>query len=181
MPRFTRTHPTPAVRGKHYRRFHPYVRRDFEERCAYCLIPEHWEEAFELDHFRPRPLFGDLVNNFHNLYYACRKCNGYKHDHWPSEKERALGYGFVDLCCDDVQGHFALMSDGSLKGLTPSAEWTIDRIRLNRSHLVTMRRFLFNHFGPDWILSECHPHDVDLPESQLAAMEDEPAHGDPVR
>jgi hypothetical protein len=121
------------------------VRQDFERRCGYCLLEEIWaggEENFELDHFRPRSLFPELVADFYNLYYACHPCNHLKGDKWPSEALQNAGIGFVDLCKDDFDTHFVEQPDGTWTPLTLSAAYTIDSLRLNRSHLVELRSLL---------------------------------------
>ena len=47
-------------------------------RCAYC------EDSFadELDHFRPKTLYPELVFAWANYLYACGHCNGSKTDHF---------------------------------------------------------------------------------------------------
>jgi uncharacterized protein (TIGR02646 family) len=144
MARFVRTSPPPPVRGG-YEAFRPYVRGDFEECCAYCLLSELFaggEDNFEIDHFRPRKLFPDALHDFYNLYYSCHPCNHIKHDKWPSKALHELGIGFVDLCQDDFSDQFEICSDGTWKPLTQSAAYTIDSLRLNRRHLVRLRLLL---------------------------------------
>ena len=79
---------TPPGPFQHYSAYRPYVREDFSECCAYCLLSEFLRaglENFELDHFRPKslPEFAHLVNDFYNLYYACHPCNHIKGNRWP--------------------------------------------------------------------------------------------------
>lgn len=143
MARFTRTRPAPVVTGP-YSNFRPYVRADFEQCCAYCLLHELWgkgEEDFDIDHFRPKGKFSHLIRDFYNLYYCCKPCNSVrcKWHHWPSDELVAKGIGFVDLCRDDFGQHYTLLADGRLEPLTASARYTIDVIRLNRKPLVFMR------------------------------------------
>lgn len=142
MAYFNRTRPVPNINGACYSKFRPSVRSDFREHCGYCLLPEllaAGEDAFELDHFRPRSRFPTFETDFYNLYYACHPCNRIKHDKWPSEELQQRGIGIVDLCADDFETHFRLQPDGRWEGLTPSAVYTIDLLRLNRAHLVQVR------------------------------------------
>jgi uncharacterized protein (TIGR02646 family) len=142
MARFQRMHPVPNVG---YRKYRDYVRSDFEERCAYCLIKELFAggpESFELDHFRPKSLFPESEFDFYNLYYSCHPCNNIKHDKWPSRRLQDQGKVFVDLCVEDFEAHFQEQPDGSWKGITPAAAYTIDELRLNRSHLVKLRKLI---------------------------------------
>ena len=144
MPYFARTRPAPQVRGG-YRTFRPHVRADFRRRCAYCLFAEllaAGEENFELDHFRPQSVFPSQKNDFYNIYYACHPCNHIKRDVWPSSEMEARGLGFVDLCTDEFATHFKPRADGTWEGVTESGRYTIDMLRLNRGHLITLRRRL---------------------------------------
>lgn len=128
-----------------YTAFRPHVRQDFEYRCAYCLLEELWaggEENFELDHFRPRSRFPDRTDDFYNLYYACHPCNHLKADRWPTPELEQGGICLVDLCQDDFEAHFLPQADGTWAPLTPSAAYTIDAMRLNRTHLATLRALL---------------------------------------
>ena len=69
--------------------------RDFREelgqlfllQCGYC-------ESFcrgEVDHFRPKVRFPQLVYEWPNWVFACSACNQAKSDKWPAE-------GYVDPC-----------------------------------------------------------------------------------
>ena len=147
MPRFIRTRPQPVVKGG-YAKYRPFVRRDFIESCAYCLLPELWargEHNFELDHFRPQKHFPRLINDFYNLYYACHVCNRNKWSDWPPPEYIAKGIGFVDLCADNFSYHFEELSNGVWKALTPSARYTEEILLLNDPQLVRLRLTLNEH------------------------------------
>lgn len=144
MPHFFRTFPAPSNKSG-YRKYRPFVRNDFLGQCAYCLMTEllaGGAENFELDHFRPKAQFPELVNDFHNIYYSCHPCNHTKLDTWPSPELTALGYSFVDLCSDDFDKHFEALENGEWQGITGAGRYTIDALRLNRQHLVTLRQLL---------------------------------------
>jgi len=118
------------------------VREDFRETCAYCLLEELFaagQENYELDHFRPQAKFPEEAANFYNLYYACHPCNHIKRGRWPSPELEKRGIGFVDLCANDFENHFQELEDGRWIGLTISARYTIDALRLNRLHLIQIR------------------------------------------
>lgn len=79
------TAPPPSDRS----RYRSLVREDFSECCAYCLLHEFLAGGasnFEIDHFRPKSLFADLIDDYFNLYYSCHVCNQYKGAAWPSEE-----------------------------------------------------------------------------------------------
>ena len=144
MARFARTKPCPEVRGG-YTAFRPYVRYDFETRCAYCLVEEvncGGPENYELDHFRPRSLFPEFEHDFYNIYYACHPCNLIKRAKWPSDELRKRGVYLVDLCASDFEEHFQQGDDGVWEGKTLAARYTIDILRLNRPHLVRLRHLV---------------------------------------
>ncbi len=142
--KFTRTRPAPTISGG-YKSYRPYVRSDFKQMCAYCLIEELFaagEDNFELDHFFPASKFPLRKEDFYNLYYACHPCNHIKHAKWPDSRLVAKGVGFVDLCRDDFEDHFRELPNGLWEGLTESARYTIDALRLNRRHLAEIRLLL---------------------------------------
>lgn len=144
MPHFTRSSPTFPKRVG-YRSYRQLVRQDFVQTCAYCLMTEIFAggtENFELDHFRPRSQFPQLLNEFQNIYYACHPCNHAKSDKWPSAELEELGYSFVDFCVDVFATHFEASASGHWRGITESGKYTLDALRLNRSHLVEIRESL---------------------------------------
>ncbi len=101
-------------------------------------------ENFELDHFRPKslPQFAGLEKDFYNLYYACHPCNHSKRNAWPDDLLEAEGYGFLDFCTDGFSSHFQEENDGSWTPLSRRAQYSLERLRLNRKHLVQLRRLL---------------------------------------
>jgi hypothetical protein len=138
---FSRRNPSPPLQGG-YQGFRAFVREDFRETCAYCLLKELFaggQDNYEVDHFRPQSLFPDDAQNYYNLYWACHPCNKIKRITWPSFALLERGIGFVDLCADDFELHFEELGDGRWVGKTISARYTIDALRLNRSHLVEIR------------------------------------------
>lgn len=164
MPHFSRRTPAPNVKGG-YRSLRPFVREDFSRQCAFCLFSEvlaGGEENFELDHFRPRQRFPELVNDYYNLYYSCHPCNHIKRDSWPSSALEEKGICFVDLCKEDFATHFIVEKDGTLKGVTVPGDYTIDKLNLNRQHLVIVRGLL-ERLG-------IHIHDRRIYEAQLNAL-----------
>lgn len=146
MSVFIRRNPAPPEESD-YTKYRPFVREDFRECCAYCLLHEvlaGGADNFELDHFRPRslPEFANRVNDFYNIYYSCHVCNHTKGRRWPSEELTSLGYRFVDLCVEDFSQHFHEEVDGFWTPLTRPGEYTSNRLRLNRKHLVELRSLL---------------------------------------
>ena len=146
MPIFKRRVSAPQ-RQTDYGKYRPLVREDFSECCAYCLLHELLSggvDNYELDHFRPKskPSAGMDLHNFYNLYYSCHACNHYKSDSWPDDALAQLGYRFVNTCEEDFSTHFRAEQDGRWAPLTPAGEYTEARLRLNRTHLIEMRKLL---------------------------------------
>ena len=142
-PIFSHRSPIPRTR-QDYRRFRPYIRENFNECCAYCLLHEllaGGAENFELDHFKPKSRHPDLTHVYENIYYSCHPCNNIKHDIWPTDELRAKGYRFVDPCHDDFSTHFT-EADGRWEPLTAAGDYSQERLRLNREHLIKIRRML---------------------------------------
>lgn len=128
-----------------YEAYRPSLRRDFQYRCAYCLRHEFFfggGEAGEIDHHRPRHSFPDLIAEYRNLYWSCRKCNAIKSSKWPSVGQTERGLRFLDPCAEDHDDHWAVQANGTLEPLTPIGEYTLVQIRLNRTELTQFRRFL---------------------------------------
>jgi hypothetical protein len=108
VAQFLRRNPAPPLKRKDYRLFRLAVREDFHETCAYCLLSERWAagvENFELDHFRPRAVFPQLLLNYYNLYWSCHVCNRIKHALWPSPalQQRGIGHGQAPLVIEKRQ------------------------------------------------------------------------------
>jgi hypothetical protein len=143
MPIFVRRREPPRARGG-YQLFRPFVRDDFSECCAYCLLHEilaAGPDNFHLDHFRPKshPLFAHLRAEYYNLYYSCSVCNRYKSNRWPDDEMVEAGLFFVDPCQEAFSDHFLESQEGRWVPLTRAGEFTEAMLRLNREHLVKLR------------------------------------------
>ena len=77
----------PRPTDSHWRRFHNDLSQAFSGICGYC------EEITkgEVDHFRPKSRFPDLVYCWTNWIFSCHECNNTKLNDWPAE-------GYVDPC-----------------------------------------------------------------------------------
>ena len=142
MPRVVRKQKPPALTN--YRKYKPYLRLDFDRRCAYCQIPESRYGPpgnYTVDHFRPksRAEFRRLLCVYANLFYACRDCNLYKGATWPGEDDRRLGRHFLNPCQVDLSKHWTVDKYGRTIPLSNAAEYMIEELRLNRPELVEFR------------------------------------------
>ena len=71
----------------HWRKFFSQLEQRFHGLCGYC----EEECKGEIDHFRPKKLFPELVYDWSNWIVACHSCNHTKRDKWPSTR-------YVDPC-----------------------------------------------------------------------------------
>ena len=120
---FTRS--VPKRRYRDYTRYRDLLRRDFQYRCAYCLIHEFHNGGaanFAIDHHRPmRGVYArpDLAGDYANLYWCCSECNQNKADRWPAPQQEALGFRWIDPCelWGDHDLHWQITYDGEISGL----------------------------------------------------------------
>lgn len=128
---------------KGYELAREYLRKDFSNRCSYCMIHEksHSDrrKGFEIDHFKPLSENGDR-NVYENLYLSCSWCNRWKSSHWPKSHETKAGMRFADPCGEHDYGvHFVENADGHLDHKTPCGEYHVRVIRLNRNTRKKLR------------------------------------------
>ncbi len=128
----------------------PYLRPDFQYRCAYCLTHEFYflqGDGGEIDHYRPLHAknhdFSHLKNVYGNLYWTCGQCNLEKGNLWPSDAEYVDGFRFLDPCMEDHDDHWDTHADGTVTAKTDIGRFTILFIRLDRQRLNDLRRFLY--------------------------------------
>lgn len=111
------------------------LRRRFQYRCGYCGVREADVGAdLTVDHFQPRSRGG--ADDADNLVYSCHACNEFKGDFWEPDAARRL----LHPLRDDPAAHLAEQPDGTLRGLTETGTFHLDRLRLNRPPLVEYRR-----------------------------------------
>ena len=98
-----------------YRRFKDYLKKDFNNRCAYCDLYDLWIEPlpYQIDHFIPMKEIKaakrfELETTYSNLMYACPVCNRLKSDMFsgsidPCKIENQLFYNPDN---DNMNDHF---------------------------------------------------------------------------
>jgi len=124
----------------HWRRFHDDLLDIFFGNCGYC------EEISrgEMDHFRPKSRFPELVYDWSNWVFACHDCNNFKGEKWPTG-------GFIDPCSrsrvarPEVYFSFDTLTSEIIpkEGITPvrriKARRMITDLRLNEDHHLRKR------------------------------------------
>lgn len=140
MPRIVRQTPYPHY--KDYKKYKPHLRKDFLYGCVYCFIHENeWGglRHFHVEHFRPKSLFPELITEYDNLLYACDVCNIYKGNDWPGDNLH--GNCYLNPCEHDYDDHFQVsVITWKIGGLTLPARYMIERLHLNRRHLLMLRQ-----------------------------------------
>lgn len=117
----------------------PELREQVRQRarfaCEFCGVTEtDVGGLLTIDHFQPQSKRGR--DDLDNLIYSCACCNQYKHDYWPaSESEPRLWNPREET----ASAHFMELDDGRVLPISPTGEFTIQRLRLNRAPLVGYR------------------------------------------
>lgn len=131
---------------KKYRDYREEIQEDCQHRCVYCDIHEleaGGAKNMTLDHFRPRKLYPNLVNDPSNLLWSCSPCNGLKGNDWPAGANNGTtingGYGYIDPFAIDRKDYFQIGDDGRFIPLKDPAQWMIDWLALNRPFLRYVR------------------------------------------
>ncbi len=132
--------PSKRLKRHTYRDALPELLRDFGHRCAYSMQHSLAAGPLEVDHFDPR-LKKAVIQDYKNLFPASRHCNGKKSNHWPTRKELASGFRFLNPCKEMDYGSqiFENPTTHELIGTTPAARWHIRMCGLNAEHLVQER------------------------------------------
>ena len=125
---------------KDYHKYLNELRFDFYYSCAYCSIME--QEAcgirFEIDHYYPQSKYPELKSDYRNLMYSCEKCNKLKNNFAPDDTQLSKGYVIIRPDEDHPSNHFEVKGV-LLKGTTPTGEFNIDWLNLNRLQLRKLR------------------------------------------
>lgn len=111
------------------------VRQRASWACEYCSVTEA-DSAGQLsvDHFRPRSCGGP--DDLSNLLYCCFRCNLYKADYWPTRPEDPVLWNPRQ---EPRATHLLPLADGRLHPITPTGEFSLRRLRLNRPPLIAYR------------------------------------------
>ncbi len=112
--------------------------------CEYCRSQDRYSpDSFSVEHIIP--LAKEGISNLENLAFSCQGCNNRKYI--SIEAVDPVTQANVSLYHPRQElwiAHFAWNKDCSLViGLTPTGRATIQKLQLNRTGLVNLRRILF--------------------------------------
>ena len=111
------------------------LRERFQFRCGYCEVRERDVGAeLTVDHFQPRSQGG--MDEADNWVYCCHACNEFKGDCWQPDSSQRILHPFRD----DVATHTVEQEDGTLRAISETGAFHIERLHLNRGPLVAYRR-----------------------------------------
>jgi hypothetical protein len=123
------------------------VRKSARNRCEYCHSQEPFSpSAFSIEHIIPRSQGGnDAVEN---LALSCQECNNRKFTSITAlDPLSGDSVGLFHPRQSHWHDHFAWNDDFTLLlGLTPIGRATIEKLQLNRTSLINLRRVL-HHTG----------------------------------
>lgn len=118
---------------------HNEVRSRYHAQCGYCGVREvDVGGELTVDHFVPVSAGGNDQDD--NLVYACFRCNLFKSDFVPTDKDRSNGHVLLHPLRDSVASHVRLdEATGRLEPLTETGRFHIVLLHLKRSALVMLR------------------------------------------
>jgi hypothetical protein len=103
--------------------------------CEYCAVTEtDCGGTLTIDHHCPQSHGGS--DEPENLVYCCWRCNLHKAADWPSKPTDPVLWNPRE---DAREHHLLLLADGRLFARTPTGEFTLARLCLNRPALVAHR------------------------------------------
>ena len=126
------------------------VRARAEDRCGYCLAPQHLVYGWlEIEHIVSRAHGGS--DDESNLWLACRFCNNYKNDQLDGlDEDTAQRVRLFDPSRDRWKDHFGWDADKiRIVGRTAPGRVTIACLQMNNDLALEVRRF--------WVVAGWHP------------------------
>ena len=123
----------------------PQLAQEAQYQCVYCCIHESnfgGFRNFHVEHYRPKSKFPTLENAYNNLFYSCAICNAFKGNDWPVDMADGdfSQAGYPDP--SQVDYSWILKVDyfsGFVTSDIISGKYVIERLYLNRPHLIGLR------------------------------------------
>lgn len=112
-----------------YRDYENDLRIDFQDTCGYCgKIVEVSKSDFGIDHFVPKSLAKNKINNYDNLVYSCKQCNRKKSNKWPTQDINMSHNGkegFIDPVLEEYDEHLERTVNGDIIGKTELGNYMV--------------------------------------------------------
>jgi hypothetical protein len=136
---------------RNYQSFRPWLRDEFDFRCAYCLFREGWCRilSFQLDHFVPQIREPQRATTYSNLIYACPTCN-------LGKSKKPLPAPLSHMRRESVTVH----EDGTIEGHTNEARRTIRVLGLDSLEHVAWRRQMIENIELAWAAQQAGKSDL---------------------
>ena len=130
------------------------IRQTAQNRCGYCLSPQHLVMArLEIEHIKPLSKGGS--NDESNLWLACPLCNRYKSDKISAvDPETHQTVSLFNPRTQHWSEHFRWSEDGiHIIGLTPIGRATVTALHLSDDpDALTVRSY--------WVMAGWHPPEM---------------------
>ena len=129
------------------------MREQADNRCGYCLSPQHLVLGrLEIEHIVPRSKGG--VDTESNLWLACRMCNNFKATQTSArDPQTGQDMSLFDPRRDNWLDHFRWNEGGThILGITPCGRATVIALQLNNIVAATVRQ--------NWVQAGWHPPDM---------------------
>lgn len=109
-----------------YKRYKPFLARDFNERCGYTDCHHFWfggSRNFQIDHFKAKSTHPQLTTTYSNLVYSCSYVNRAKSND---------GGNFIDPCDTNYNDHFYRDTLGNIYAspASESAKYMYKKLKL---------------------------------------------------
>lgn len=112
-----------------YGKYLDALKEDFSGICGYCGKSENvTRNTFEIDHFIPKIIAPELVNEYSNLVYSCYECNRKKSSKWLSKNKDIQfvnGEGFVDPASGEYDQHLERNKGGDIVAKTVAGQYMV--------------------------------------------------------
>lgn len=124
-----------------YKRYKPFLRKEFDYRCAYCAIHEAEDggsKKFHIDHYLPKNKFKEQECEYTNLLYSCMDCNILKGEYYENWFSKLKNEYILNPCLHDFDFHYN-RDNPMWVGLSNASRWNIQKLRLNSPKQVKIR------------------------------------------
>lgn len=125
------------------RSYKPFLRREFEQKCVYCRMPDTMkgQESFAVEHYLPKNKYPHLEHDYRNLFYACLPCNSNKGDFCPDPKHPAKGVFIPNPCEHSMFEHLRFRAE-KVEARSKEGVFTKELLGLDDDEVTRYRAFI---------------------------------------